>query len=94
MALCVSRGRLALVSDNKTKVRLAKEAREAAVTALQMEPGNDLAHHLMGRWCVGGPGGEAGGWGWGGLEPRLPSHPPACVERCCIALQPWPGCEP
>jgi tetratricopeptide (TPR) repeat protein len=50
MALCVSRGRLALVSDNKTKVRLAKEAREAAVTALSLEPSNDLAHHLMGRW--------------------------------------------
>jgi len=50
MALCVSAGRLALFSDNKTKVRLAKEAREAAVTALEMEPGNDLAHHLMGRW--------------------------------------------
>ncbi|KAF8059979.1 RMDN1 [Scenedesmus sp. PABB004] len=50
MASCVSRGRLALLSDNKTKVRLAKEAQEAARTALAMEPGNDLAHHLMGRW--------------------------------------------
>lgn len=50
MALCVSRGRLALFSDNKTKVKLAKEAREAAVTALEMEPDNDLARHLMGRW--------------------------------------------
>ncbi|KAI8467530.1 MAG: hypothetical protein J3K34DRAFT_481196 [Monoraphidium minutum] len=50
IAECVSKGRLALFSDNKTKVRLAKEAREAAVTALALEPGNDLAHHLMGRW--------------------------------------------
>lgn len=50
MASCVSRGRLALFSDNKTKVRLAKEAQEAARTALALEPGNDLAHHLMGRW--------------------------------------------
>eukprot|EP00775_Hariotina_reticulata_P008960 gene8960-9136_t len=32
------------------KVRLAKEAQEAARTALQLEPQNDLAHHLMGRW--------------------------------------------
>jgi DICT domain-containing protein len=50
MASCVSRGRLALISDNKTKVRLAKEAQEAARTALANDPGNDLAHHLMGRW--------------------------------------------
>ena len=32
------------------QVRLAKEAQEAARTALQLEPQNDLAHHLMGRW--------------------------------------------
>jgi hypothetical protein len=31
-------------------VRLAKEAQEAARTALALDPGNDLAHHLMGRW--------------------------------------------
>jgi hypothetical protein len=50
MAMCVSRGRLALFSENKLKVRLAKEAREAAVAAVELEPANDLAHHLMGRW--------------------------------------------
>lgn len=31
-------------------MHLAKEAREAAVKALELEPDNDLAHHLMGRW--------------------------------------------
>jgi hypothetical protein len=31
-------------------VRLAKEAQEAARTAVQLDPSNDLAHHLMGRW--------------------------------------------
>jgi hypothetical protein len=31
------------------KVRLAKEARELAVQAMQKEPQDDLAHHLMGR---------------------------------------------
>ncbi len=31
-------------------MRLAKEAREEAVLALELEPSNDLAHHLMGRW--------------------------------------------
>ena len=49
IALCVSRGRLALVSDNRTKIHLAKEAADDAATALRLEPGNDLAHHLMGR---------------------------------------------
>jgi tetratricopeptide (TPR) repeat protein len=33
-----------------SQVRLAKEAQEAARTALSLEPENDLAHHLMGRW--------------------------------------------
>ena len=31
------------------QVKLAKDARELAVVALQKEPTNDLAHHLMGR---------------------------------------------
>jgi hypothetical protein len=32
------------------QVRLAKEAQEAARTAVELDPSNDLAHHLMGRW--------------------------------------------
>jgi hypothetical protein len=32
------------------QVRLAKEAQEAARTAVDLDPSNDLAHHLMGRW--------------------------------------------
>lgn len=31
------------------QVRLAKEARELAVVAMQKEPRDDLAQHLMGR---------------------------------------------
>lgn len=50
IAACTSMGRLALLSDNKTKVRLAHDARQEAVIALALEPSNDLAHHLMGRW--------------------------------------------
>ena len=50
IARCVSRGRLALVMDNKTKVQLAKDAAEDAANALRLEPDNDLAHHLMARW--------------------------------------------
>lgn len=50
MAACISKGRLALFCDNRTKVRLAKEAQDAAATALHLGPDDDLAHHLMGRW--------------------------------------------
>lgn len=50
MAICVAKGRLGLFMDNKTKVRLAKEAQEAAQLAIEVGPDNDVAHHLMGRW--------------------------------------------
>lgn len=50
MAVCVAKGRLGLFMDNKTKVKLAKEAQEAAQLAIQVGPDNDVAHHLMGRW--------------------------------------------
>lgn len=50
LAACISKGRLALVSDNKQKVRLGREAHQDAVKALQLDPNSDLAHHLMGRW--------------------------------------------
>lgn len=32
------------------QVRLAHDARLEAVRALELEPCNDLSHHLMGRW--------------------------------------------
>ena len=86
MALCVSRGRLALVSDNKTKVRLAKEAREAAVTALELEPSNDLAHHLMGR-CVAREQGRSTACSWSpSRAPAYPWHRP--LSLASGALQP------
>lgn len=50
LGACISKGRLGLFVDNRTKVRLAKEAREAAFLALERGPDNDIAHHLMGRW--------------------------------------------
>ena len=50
VACCISMGRMALFSDNKGKVALAKAAREHAVVALEKEPQSDLAHHLMGRY--------------------------------------------
>ena len=96
VALCVSKGRLALFTDNKTKVRLAKEAQQCAYTAIACDPNNDVAHHLMGR---------CGGWGrsfrlcgctavWlpllaGRGRPALSSNPflpfSACFGLCVFA---------
>uniref|UniRef100_A0A7S3VT07 Regulator of microtubule dynamics protein 1 n=1 Tax=Dunaliella tertiolecta TaxID=3047 RepID=A0A7S3VT07_DUNTE len=50
IARCISRGRLALLCDNRTKVQLAATSCEDAKAALALEPNNDYAHHLMGRW--------------------------------------------
>ncbi|KAF5827480.1 hypothetical protein DUNSADRAFT_570 [Dunaliella salina] len=50
IARCISRGRMALLCDNRTKVQLAATSCEDAKTALALEPNNDYAHHLMGRW--------------------------------------------
>ncbi|KAI3436700.1 hypothetical protein D9Q98_006115 [Chlorella vulgaris] len=50
VAMCISKGRLALFTDNKTKVRLAKEAQQCAYDAIACDPTSDVAHHLMGRW--------------------------------------------
>lgn len=51
VASSMSKGRLAYWSkDNKTKILLAKQAQDDVVTALSLDPSNDLAHHLMGRW--------------------------------------------
>ncbi|KAJ9512715.1 hypothetical protein QJQ45_019007 [Haematococcus lacustris] len=51
IARCVSRGRLAVhCGDNKLKAQLAREAADDAHKALELEPNNDYAHHLMGRW--------------------------------------------
>mgnify|MGYP001981294302 CR=1 FL=1 len=48
--MCVAKGRLALFTDNKTKVKLAKEAHEAAHKAVEFGPENDIAWHVTGRW--------------------------------------------
>ncbi|PNW88317.1 hypothetical protein CHLRE_01g024050v5 [Chlamydomonas reinhardtii] len=50
VACCVSRGRLALFVDNRTKVALARQAQDDVRKALHLEPHNDVAHHLLGRW--------------------------------------------
>ena len=50
VASCVSQGRLTFFVDNRRKVELAREARQAAYTALACDQHSDLAHHVLGRW--------------------------------------------
>lgn len=50
LGMCVAKGRLALFTDNKSKVKLAKEAHEAAHKAIEFGPDNDIAWHVTGRW--------------------------------------------
>ena len=49
-ACAVARGRLALVSDARTKAHLAASARADAVAAVTKAPDCDVAHHLIARW--------------------------------------------
>jgi hypothetical protein len=39
---------------NDAQVQLAATSCEDAKMALALEPNNDYAHHLMGRWHYGG----------------------------------------
>ncbi|CAG9461870.1 unnamed protein product [Pedinophyceae sp. YPF-701] len=51
VAECFAKGRLALLTDRpKDKLQLAKEARECAVRAMAIDPTDDVACHVMGRW--------------------------------------------
>lgn len=69
VACCVSRGRLALYLNNRTKVQLARQAQDDVRTALELEPNNDIAHHLLGRWVSGGLDGRVGRTVWCRLKP-------------------------
>ena len=50
IARCVSKGRLAYYSDNRTKIELAKEAQECVKDVLELDPNSEFGHHLMGRF--------------------------------------------
>ena len=50
-AECISKGRLAEHDGGpKAKLKLGKEAQEAAYRALACDSDDDIAHHLIGRW--------------------------------------------
>ncbi len=55
------------------QVQLACDAQGDAQKALELEPRNDYAHHLMGRWHYGEVGGMSGP---GGASARMAAHQP------------------
>lgn len=40
----------AMFSENRERVKIAGNVREEALRALEIEPENDLAIHILGRW--------------------------------------------
>jgi hypothetical protein len=50
VAYATNCGRLTMFCDNKERVRIAGDVRASALRALELQPGDDLALHVLGRW--------------------------------------------
>lgn len=50
LELSIAVGRVALMEGGKKKVRLSKEVKQEALKALELDPNDDLAHHVLARW--------------------------------------------
>ena len=50
LALAIASGRVALNADTRTKVNLSRGVKEHVDRAIALNPENDLAYHVRGRW--------------------------------------------
>jgi tetratricopeptide (TPR) repeat protein len=50
LALAISYGRKAMLSDNKTKIEYSSLIKEHALRASELDPKNDLAWYVLGSW--------------------------------------------
>jgi tetratricopeptide (TPR) repeat protein len=50
LSRAICHGKLAVLSDTRTKVRLARRIREDAERAVALDPNYAWAHHILGRW--------------------------------------------
>jgi tetratricopeptide (TPR) repeat protein len=50
LSVAICSGRLAPLLDNKTKLAYSKLVKEHAEKALELNPDNDLTHHVLGAW--------------------------------------------
>lgn len=48
--LAVVVGQIAMFEGGKTKIKLSKEVKKEAIKAVKLDPKNDLAYHILGRW--------------------------------------------
>jgi tetratricopeptide (TPR) repeat protein len=48
--VAASLGYIALQQSPKAKVEMSKEVRDEARRALELDPSNDVGHHVLGRW--------------------------------------------
>ncbi len=53
LALAVAYGKLAGYVDSRTKLKYSTIIRREAERTLELNPGEDLAHHILGRWHYG-----------------------------------------
>lgn len=53
VALAVAYGKRTDYVDNSTKMSLSRQIRDEAERALALNPNEELAHHIMGRWNYG-----------------------------------------
>lgn len=53
LCLAISYGKLTDFADNRTKLRYAKLVREEALKAITLDPTDDNAYHVLGRWHHG-----------------------------------------
>jgi len=50
LSVAISRGKLAVYSDTRTKVRFSRDVKDYAERALALAPDYAWAHHVLGRW--------------------------------------------
>ena len=53
LALAIAYGKMTDFVDNTTKMKLSRQIRDEAERALELDPGLDLAHQILGRWHHG-----------------------------------------
>lgn len=50
LSVAISRGKLALYSDTRTKVKYSRDVKDFTERALALDPDYAWAHHVLGRW--------------------------------------------
>jgi tetratricopeptide (TPR) repeat protein len=50
LSLAICYGKLTFCCDNRTKVECSKLVREETIKSIELDPKNDFAYHMLGRW--------------------------------------------